>query len=237
MATETLPPKPITEVWRPEHTRLPSLHLARRLFRRAARALARVVLWAITCTSVSGLEHLPADGPALIAFNHLGDADAALLLAGLPAGGEVLVKIEMLDYPVVGRLLDWYGVIWLHRGRPDRRALRSALQALGDGRMVLVAPEGRYSLADGLEPGGNGAAYLARKAGVPVVPAALTGSQNGHVYGSLRRFRRPRLSLTFGKPITLEPRNASRASLGADTERIMRALAALLPPKYRGVYK
>ncbi len=237
MASETLPPKPITDIWRPELTRLPPLHLARRLFRRSARYLARLLLWGVTRTSISGIEHLPADGPALIAVNHLGDADGVLLLAALPVGADVLVKIEMLDYPVVGKLLDWYGVIWLHRGQPDRSALRSALQAFEQGRVVIVAPEGRYSLAQGLELGGKGAAYLARKAHVPVIPTALIGSQNANVYGSMRRFRRPSLSITFGKPILLQAGVGDRASLDADTQQIMRALAALLPPECRGAYK
>ena len=237
MASETLPPKPISEIWRPDLIRLPRLHLARRLFRRSARFVARFLLWVLTRTSIWGLEHLPAQGPALIAINHLGDADAVLALAAFPVGPEVLAKIEMLDYPVVGKLLEWYGVIWLHRGRPDRRALRCGLEAFEQQRLLIVAPEGRYSLADGLEPGGRGAAYLARKAGVPVIPVALTGTQNENVYGELRRLHRPRLTFTVGGPIRLAAARSARESADEDTERIMQALAALLPPEYRGAYK
>ena len=235
MSSEAIPPKPITEIWRPDLTRLPPLHAARLFFRRTARLVAILLLRLLTRTTISGLEHLPR-GPALFATNHLGDADAVALLAAFPVGPEVLAKIEMMHFPVVGRLMDWYGMIWLHRGRPDRRALRAALQAFEQGRSLVMAPEGRYSLADGLEPGGNGAAYLAEKARVPILPVALTGTQNDHVYGSLRRLKRPRISVSIGEPILVSASDG-RLSLDADTQRIMRSLAALLPPEYRGVYR
>ncbi len=237
MSTEAVPPKPITAIWRPELTRLPRLGLSRRALRRGGRVLARIVLRLLTRTTISGLEHLPCRGPALLAINHLGDADAVVALAAFPRGPEVLAKIEMRDFPIVGKLMDCYGMIWLHRGRPDRRALRCALEALEQGRLVVVAPEGRYTLARGLEHGGNGAAYLAMKAGVPVIPVALTGTQNDEVYAALRRLRRPHLTLTVGEPILLEPGQVNRETLRANTERIMEALASLLPPEYRGAYK
>jgi 1-acyl-sn-glycerol-3-phosphate acyltransferase len=235
---QSLPPKPISNIWRPELTNLPRLHPTRRLFRGLARLVARAVLRLLTRTTISGLQNFPTSGPALIAVNHLGDADAALLLAGLPVAADVLGKIEMLsDFPIVGKLMDWYGVIWLHRGQPDRRALRCALEAFEQGRFLIVAPEGRYSLTQGLEPGGKGAAYLAMKAGVPVIPVALTGAENQYVYGSLRRWKRPPLSLTIGEPLHLKARGNDRRALEQDTQHIMLALARLLPEEYRGAYR
>jgi 1-acyl-sn-glycerol-3-phosphate acyltransferase len=236
--TPPIPPKPITEIWRPELTRLPRLHAARRLFRHLARWVAHAVLRLLTRTTISGLQHFPRRGPALLAVNHLGDADAAILLAALPVAAEVLGKIEMLyDFPLVGRLMNWYGVIWLHRGRPDRRALRCALEAFEQGRFLIIAPEGRYSLIKGLEPGGKGAAYLALKGHVPAIPIALAGTENENVYSSLRRLRRPCLSLTVGEPVDLRAAADDRQALEEDTRRIMDALAQLLPEEYRGAYR
>ena len=57
--------------------------------------------------------------------------------------------------------MDWYGTIWVHRGRPDRRALRAALNGLAEGRMLAIAPEGRESISGELEQGTDGAAYIA----------------------------------------------------------------------------
>jgi 1-acyl-sn-glycerol-3-phosphate acyltransferase len=230
-----VPPKPVTDIWRPELTRLPELSTPRLFFRRLMRTLARLLLKLLTRTTISGLEHLP-QGPALLAVNHLGDADAVVMLAAMKVGPEVLAKVEMLDFPVVGKLMDWYGMIWLHRGQPDRRALRATFQAFKEGRSLVVAPEGRYTLTRGMEPGSNGAAYIAAHAGVPVIPIALAGTENTNVYGSLRHVRRPRLTVTVGEPVELLPAGDGHPALDENTERIMRAIAGLLPPEYRGFY-
>jgi len=230
------PPKPVSQIWRPELTRLPRLHWARRAFRGLARLLARGLIRGLTRPEVRGLEHLPA-GAALFAINHLGDADTPLLLSALPFAPETLGKIELLfEYPVLGRLMDWYGIIWLHRGLVDRRALDFGVQALREGRSVVVAPEGRYALSEGLERGTGGAAYLALRAQVPIVPVALTGTQNHRVFAKLRRMTRPSVTLTVGEPFRLHVAGGRAQTLQAATQEIMESIARLLPPEYRGVY-
>lgn len=231
------PPKPIAQVWRPELTRLPPLHRRRALFRALAKKLSRLVIGVLAHAEVRGQENLPR-APALFVTNHLGDADTPMLLAALQTAPEILGKIELLfEFPVLGRLMDWYGTIWLHRGRVDRRALDFAVQALRQGRSLLIAPEGRYTLTGGLERGTGGAAYIALRAHVPVVPLALTGTQNGRVYPSLRRLRRPRLTLTIGQLLELRAQGAEPHELETATQQIMESIAALLPSEYRGAYK
>lgn len=129
-----------------------------------------------------------------------------------------------------------YGVIWVHRGLPDRRAINSAFQGLDEGRFIAIAPEGRYSLVGGLEQGTGGAAYLALKAGVPVIPVALTCTENDHVYGHLRRLRRAPVTFTVGEPFHLTMHTDRHEVVRQGTEQIMKVLAGLLPVKYRGVY-
>jgi 1-acyl-sn-glycerol-3-phosphate acyltransferase len=197
------------------------------------RLLAGILIRLFTRTRTYGLEHFPSTGPALAVINHLGDADVILLLAALPVPMDGLGKIELHDFPVLGPLMDLYGIIWLHRGRADRRAIRCALGGLAEGRILAIAPEGRYTLSRGLEEGGAGAAYLALKANVPVVPIALTGTENDHVYGCLRRLRRPLITLTVGEPFNLD----SSKTVQEGTRQLMEALARLLPPEYRGAYK
>jgi len=185
-----------------------------------------------------GLENFPRAGPALVVINHLGDADTPLLVGFLPAVLDALGKIELYDFPLLGKLMDWYGIIWLHRGQPDRRAIRAALDGLAEGRIIVIAPEGRYSLTGELEEATDGAAFLALKANVPVVPVALIGTENVNVYGHLRHLQRPLVKLKVGRPFVLaEQAGCQQDALREGTRQIMFALASLLPVEYRGIYQ
>lgn len=230
------PPKPVSEVWRPELVRLPQRTRARRWFRVFGRGLCRFVIWLCTKPSIEGLENFPEHGPALVCINHLGDADGALLVGSIQAELDALGKIELYDYPILGKLMDWYGIIWLHRGRPDRRAIRAALEGLAQGRMIVIAPEGRYTLIGGLEEGNQGAAFLALKADTPIVPVVVTGTENERVYGHLKRLRRASVRLKVGKAFRLSRQPGRRESAQEGTRQIMLALASLLPDEYRGAY-
>jgi 1-acyl-sn-glycerol-3-phosphate acyltransferase len=231
------PPKPVTELWRPELVRLPKLTWARRAFRQFARGLMKFAAWLCLRVEREGLENLPRCGPALIVINHLGDADTAALLSSFPYAPDALGKIELYDVPVLGRLIEWYGVIWLHRGRPDKRAIRAALDGLAEGRVILIAPEGRYTLTGALEEGSGGAAFLAYKSGAPIVPVAFTGTENENVYGHLRRLKRARVTLKVGKMFGLAGQADRSERMREGTRQIMEALASLLPDAYRGAYK
>jgi 1-acyl-sn-glycerol-3-phosphate acyltransferase len=128
------------------------------------------------------------------------------------------------------------GIIWVHRGQPDRRAISAALEAFRDGRMVLIAPEGRESLTGALEPGTEGSAFLALEAGVPVVPVTLTGSEGRHIEDNLKRFRRSPVSVTIGKPFNLPFHKKDPGALQEGTRVIMESLARQLPTEFRGFY-
>jgi len=244
----SLPPKPITDVWRPDLVALPRLTFARRAFRVFIRAAAKLLAFFTMRAAVTGLENFPKHGPALVVINHLGDADAVLMMASLPIEIEAMGKIELNDHWFVGPVFRAYGVIWVHRGRPDRKALRAALDGLAEGRMVALAPEGRQSLIGGLEDGNEGAAFLALKSRAPIVPIALTGTGNQNIYGYLKRLKRAPVTLSVGKPFVLFPEEKQSKSealsvpkgrevIREGTLQIMETLAALLPEAYRGKYK
>ena len=243
-----IPPKPVTDIWRPELVRLPKLTRARHAFRAFGQGLAKLVVKIFLNVSAEGLENL-ADirnaGPLLITINHLGDADVPTLFSILPSPPDALAEIELYDLPVLGKLIEWYGVIWLHRGRADKRALRAALDALAEGRALVIAPEGRYSLTGALEEGGGGAAFLAVKSGAAILPIVITGTENEKTYGNLKQLRRARVHIKAGKMFRLSGQaqggvgseaNDRRAALAEGTRQIMEALAILLPEEYRGAY-
>jgi 1-acyl-sn-glycerol-3-phosphate acyltransferase len=245
-------PKPINQVYHPDINSLPVLTRSRRLFRRFFQLLCRVLVFVCTKATICGLENYPRRGPALVVINHLGDPDGILVLAALPDIPEFIGKIELRDIPMLRVLADMFGVIWIHRGQPDRRALSAALEAFRQGRRMIIAPEGRESVSGALEAGTEGAAFLALKAGVPVVPVTITGSEFRHIENNLKKLRRTPVILRVGKPFILPQPALSRLegpalsrvegpARGQDTLRegtrlIMEALARQLPPEYRGVY-
>jgi 1-acyl-sn-glycerol-3-phosphate acyltransferase len=228
--------KPRSEVFRPEITRLPRLTWQRRLVRRLIAGLLRFLVWLWVDVSVRGLENIPPKGPLLFVCNHLGDLDLILGIVYAPVVVEFFAKAELYDYPILGKILEAYGVIWLHRGQPDRRAIRAALKVLEEGRFFAIAPEGRESLTGSLEEGTGGAAYLAHKANVPLLPATVTGTENAIIYGNLRHLRRSRVTLTVGPIFRLENLPDRREAVRNGTEKIMRILAEQLPEAYQGVY-
>ena len=231
------PPKPVSEIWRPELVRLPQLTAPRRSFRVFAHGLLKLVAKVCLRVTAEGLEKIPKTGPLLIVINHLGDADTPALVASLPFTPDALGKIELYDLPILGKLMDWYGVIWLHRGRPDKRALRAALDGLAQGRVIIIAPEGRYSVTGALEQGADGAAFLAYKSGAPILPIAIIGTENAKVYGHMRRLRRAPVRIRVGTLLRLQDQAEDRKeALNRGTNQVMEALADLLPEQYRGEY-
>jgi 1-acyl-sn-glycerol-3-phosphate acyltransferase len=236
-ADAALPPKPVTTTVRPEITRLPELTGARRLFRRLLVGFLRLLVKLLLRLEVHGLENVPATGPVLVVSNHLGDADVPIGLTLGKRPVEVYVKADLYDFPLLGPVLRAYGVIWIHRGQPDRRAIRAGLEALQQGRMLAIAPEGRESLSGALEEGTSGAAYLALKSGAPVLPVTFTGTENRRIFGGLHSLQRTRVTAQVGAPFLIEDEGDRRSGVERGTERIMLTLAAQLPPEYRGVYE
>ena len=238
MPTETsVSPKPRSEVLKPGMTRLAHLTWGRKLFRRSVHWLSIFLVFLWARSSVTGLENIPKIGPALLVSNHLGDADLILGFAYTQQIVEPFAKIELYDIPLLGWILDIYGVIWVRRGQPDRRALRVVMEAMKQGRMVGIAPEGRESLTGTLEEGTGGAAYIALKNGVMIVPITFTGTENNRVFSNMKRLRRTDVSVTIGTPFRLDPLPDKRAAIRAGTEKIMHTLAQQLPPEFRGVYE
>jgi 1-acyl-sn-glycerol-3-phosphate acyltransferase len=229
--------KPVSETYRPELIRLPSLSCSRRAFRWVVKGLTWIIVKLLLKVELIGRENLPREGPILMVSNHLGDADAIIGLALSKVPFDVMGKIELYDIPVFGKLFDLYGTIWVHRGRPDRRAIRAALNGLAEGRMIAIAPEGRESLSGALEPGTDGAAYIALKADVPILPVAVTGTENWRVYGNLKKFRRTRITVTMGTSFELQKTGDRRSDIHNGTQTIMKRLAQMLPQEYQGVYQ
>jgi len=232
-----IPPKPRSEVVNPSITRLSQLSTCRKLLRRVVHWISRLMVFLFTRCQITGLENLPAEGPALIVTNHLGDADLIVGFAFTPTIVEPFAKIELVEIPIVGSFLDAYGVIWVHRGQPDRKALRTVREAMQGKRIVGIAPEGRESLTGSLEEGTDGAAYIALSNDVPVIPITFTGTENKRLFNNMKRLRKTDVTVTIGPSFRLERYEDRRLSLKNGTQQIMKTLAKQLPDEYRGYYE
>ena len=184
-----------------------------------------------------GAENLPASGGCLLVINHMSLVDAPLIFTMVTHPHMAAFVATKYRRSLFFRsLLNHAGVIWVRRGDADRAALKAALKALRAGVMLGVAPEGTRSRNGRLQPAKAGVAFLATNANVPIVPAAVINTDRA--FAQLLRLRRPRLTLKIGPPFTLAPLTPGlrSAQLRARTDEIMLRLAALLPPRHRGVY-
>ncbi len=185
-----------------------------RLFR-VTWAAVRALLRPFFCFRVEGIERFPP-GAAVLVANHPSALDPLFLAAAVPERMLFLAAAEFFALPAVGWAMRTYGCIPVRRGEVDPAAVRGALLALAAGRKVAVFPEGRISP----EParGQRGAALLASRAGVPMVPVAIVGT--GRVFPLGAWFPRPgRVVVRIGPP--LPPPSDERASQDAATEAAM----------------
>lgn len=229
----------------------------RQIFRAGVQKVVRGLLNSLTNYQIAGRELVPNSGPLLVVMNHLGLFDAPLLLATFPRSLDGVVLKDVLEIPVLGRLLKWYGVVPVKRDRIDRNVLRLTMALLRSGRAVAIAPEAGVSESGALRLARSGAAFLALETGAPILPVAFCGTETTHgiwdaqskqlgLQGAdnlvcwKRKNERLKISLTFGQPFRLSDYGQTwrekRQALGQATDELMARIAALLPAEYRGVY-
>ena len=165
------------------------------------RALFRVRL--------EGLEHVPASGPAILAFNHVSALDGPVLAIEVAARhrreSRFLVAAEFFERPLIGAILRRFDQIPVRRGIGDEAALDDAIATVRRGALAAIAPEGTVN-ADGaiaLQRIKRGIARIAVPTGSPIVPVGIWGTQRRWPRSGLT-FRspwRPVLALSFGPPL------------------------------------
>jgi 1-acyl-sn-glycerol-3-phosphate acyltransferase len=167
-------------------------------------------------------DRIPASGAVVLVANHSAFVDGPLLFGLLGRRTVFLVKREMFRGPLAWLLLR-IGQIPVRRGEPDRGAIMAAVGVLHGGGLVGVFPEGTRGSGD-VAAAQHGAAWLARSVGARVLPVVCRGTRRPD---GVRRRLRPRVDVLVGEPLELPP-GRDRAGLGAGTETVRAALAALV---------
>jgi 1-acyl-sn-glycerol-3-phosphate acyltransferase len=194
----------------------------------------RLALFIVTNRDVRGLENIPRKGGLILTCNHFSVGDPPILTGIFPRRIAWMAKQELFDFPIFGKLYNMGGFIPVRRFEGDLRAIRRSQAALRRGHVLGMFPEGTRS-GGRLGAGEPGTALIALRTGAPILPAAIWGTE--HVKLPRDLFRRTHAHIRFGEPFQLPQRaRITKVNVAAGTEEIMRRIAELLPPEYRGAY-
>ncbi len=169
-------------------------------------------------------DRVPSTGPALLTPNHVGYLDGPLLVGVSPRPVHAMVKLEMF-HGRMGLLLNGTGQIPLDRFAVDVNAVKLALKALRDGKVVAIYPEGGRGSGD-VRYVKRGWAYLALATGAPIVPVATFGTRLPGESVEAVPPRGARIHIVYGEPITVEPRPWPRRA--DEVRRLTRELQQVL---------
>ena len=174
-------------------------------------------------TKVVGRSNLPATGGVVLAGNHISYADPVLLWIRSPRPVHFMAKSELWDITIMGWFLDQVWAFPVNRGASDRTALAKAAAYLAAGEPVGIFPEGTRN-RDGEAEAQGGAAFVALRAGVPIVPVGIAGTDRISPKGS-RGIRFPKVVISIGEPIDPESFPGGRKErVEAITATVMRRI-------------
>ena len=183
------------------------------------------------------LDKVPLYGPLLIVSNHVNFIEIPALYTHLqPRPVTGMARASSWDNAFKRVLFDLWGAIPIRRSEADLGAMRRALAALDEGRIIAIAPEGTRSHDGLLQNAHPGVTLLALKSGAPIMPVVFYGAEQlGH---NLKRLRRTDFHIIVGEAFRLDPRGVrvDKHVRRQMTDEIMYQMAALLPEPYRGVY-
>jgi len=215
-----------------------------RLFRWLFRPVFQGIFHLLFRIEIIGTENIPIDKPYLVAINHVSLYEPPFILAFWPRSLEAVGAVDIWHKPGQSVLAQLYGGIKVNRGQFDRRSIDVMLAAVNAGHPLLIAPEGGRSHDLGLRRGLPGAAYIAHKTGLPVIPVGIVGTTDDLFEKVTQSWRyrdpKPELGMRIGSPIHLDRiagrGEARRQALQENVDSVMVHIGRLLPTAYHGVY-
>ncbi len=217
----------------------PTSKLSFKFWKTVIETLFRIM----TRFEIRSRENLPATGPIIAVCNHLNLIDPALhIISILPRDSIFMAKEELFRYwpiPIFRILMDAAEAFPVRRrGTPEEReeAMRHAERVLAKGLVFGIYPEGTRSRSGKLKEAYHGTAIIALRSGAPLIPVCIWGTEKLRGIGWLSH---PKVIIQFGKPFMLPPieGEATEDQLKSLTMYVMKQLAAVLPPEYRGKYE
>ena len=190
--------------------------------------LVAKILWRI---SFEGLENVPRTGPFVLAPVHRSFVDFGLVSAVTRRRMGYMGKESLWKSKAFGAFITMLGAYPVNRGAPDREALRRTLAILEKGEPLVLFPEGTRRAGPVIEHLHEGAAFVASRAGVPLVPVGIGGSEQALPKG--KRLPRPvKIHVIVGEPILPPPiaegaRHPSRRAVKELTVQLQAALQEL----------
>ncbi len=208
------------------------------LFWKMTRPVFAPLIRAAWRVRITGKEHIPGQGPAVLASNHLSILDHFLLPLCTKRPVFYLSKAEHFDHRVRGWLFSQWGAIPLHRGKGDKEAVKRGEKILEQGNLFGIYPEGTRSKDGRLYKGHTGVARIALSAGAPIVPCAMIGTGEALPKGASRP-RLKKCEVRIGPPIDIssfEGEPVDYPMLREITDQVMQAIKELSGQSYVDAY-
>ena len=203
------------------------------------RTVCRIIVKIIARVEIEGYENVPTEGAAIAVSNHIGRLDAML---GVILSDRTDFVLFVADKYATSAVWRWVvrnlDAIWLNREEMDLKAMRAVQKRLGEGQILMIAPEGTRSASGTMIPAKPGAAYLATKSNLPILPIGITGTEDAIVKARLKRFQRLDIHIRVGEPFLLPKLDRKRRDeqLAEFTDEIMCQIGMLVPETHHGVY-
>jgi 1-acyl-sn-glycerol-3-phosphate acyltransferase len=187
-----------------------------------SRALSRALGVLYFRYEVRGRENVPREGGVILAANHQSFLDVLLIGAACPRPVRYLARRTLWDHRLLGWLITDWKAIPVDRDRPGKDELRGIVETIRGGEVLALFPEGTRTLDGSIGEMRGGIGFLARRAGVPVVPVRIDGAFRAWPRG--RRFPRPgKVRIDIGEPVTYDETMEDR-DVAADVRRRILAL-------------
>jgi 1-acyl-sn-glycerol-3-phosphate acyltransferase len=212
------------------------------------RVVTRIV--ALLCRILFGLRikgqaNIPAEGGFILVGNHLHNLDPVFMLTSCTRPVYFMAKQELFQVPVIKQIVTWVGAFPVNRGKMDRSAIHQGQAVLKAGIGLGIYPEGRRSLSRRIERALPGAGLFATGGDYPIVPCAITGSERVPFNGGKGKGDLPPrdpghkgVLVQFGEPFRLPDQiDGKKVNAAAAADYMMRKVAEMLPPDYRGIYE